>query len=157
MEFEPSQETRQLLQRHVPVLHTHGVEIALRAYQILFTGHPEVRTLFSSARSQPQKLGAALTGLIERMEQPSVVESVLGRIVAAHTAADIPPESHRWLAEALQAAFIEVTGEDPSSPLAVAWREFVDALAAQLAAREAAFRDQQRRRAQSAALGFVVS
>ena len=149
--------TRELLTASLPSFSERRVEIALRTYQILFTRHPEVRDLFSGVHGQPPKLGSALVGMVERLDEPQVYSSILGRISRAHIAAGVTSDQYLYFYAALMKAITENLEQVFDDETLLAWTQFVRAMIRQLIEAETELYRQQKASERIRALGFVVS
>ncbi len=149
--------TRELLAASLPRFSERRVEIALRTYQILFMRHAELRSLFTKANGQPPKLGSALVGLVERIDEPMIFNSIVNRICNAHVAAGVSSEQYLHFYAALLKAITESIGQEVDDETLLAWTQFVRALVRGLIETEQDLYQQQKVSERARALGFVVS
>lgn len=149
--------TRELLANSLPRFSERRVEIALRTYQVLFMRHPELRDLFSKSASQPPRLGSALVGLVERVDEPMIFNSIVNRISSAHIAAGVSSDQYLHFYAALMKAITESLGQECDDETLLAWTQFVRALIRGLIETEEDLYQQQKVTERARSLGFVVS
>lgn len=158
MELKLSPDTPGLLKQSVPLVSRYRVEIAVRAYRVLFTRHPELRAFFTRAEAQPQKLGHAVIALVEHLDHPDAFNALVDRIVTAHVGAAVPLDFHASLMDAFAAAIPAVMQKDSPGPIEVAaWTEFLKAIEGLLIEKETAVYETHEQQKRAEALGFVVS
>src|ERR1700744_297398 len=93
-----SSTTRKLIKDTVPVLKEHGVALTRHFYQRMFQHNPELKHVFNQAHQangeQQQALAMAVLAYAENIDDPSVLQPVLGRIAHKHASLGIRPERY---------------------------------------------------------------
>lgn len=117
--------TRQLVKDTVPVLREHGVTLTRHFYQRMFAHNPELKHVFNQAHQangeQQQALAMAVLAYAENIDDPSILQPVLGRIAHKHASLGIRPEHYPIVGLHLLASIREVLGSAASDALIEAW------------------------------------
>jgi nitric oxide dioxygenase len=117
--------TRKLIKDTVPVLKEHGVTLTRHFYQRMFQHNPELKHVFNQAHQangeQQQALAMAVLAYAENIDDPSVLQPVLGRIAHKHASLGIRAEHYPIVGMHLLASIREVMGVAASDALIDAW------------------------------------
>lgn len=117
--------TRKLVKDTVPVLKEHGVTLTRHFYQRMFQHNPELKHVFNQAHQangeQQQALVMAVLAYAENIDDPSVLQPVLGRIAHKHASLGIRAEHYPIVGMHLLASIREVLGAAASDALIDAW------------------------------------
>jgi len=136
-----SSAARPYIQASVPVLQAHGLAITTTFYSNMFNAHPELKNLFNMGNqangSQQQSLAAAVFAYAANIDNASVLQPVIDRIVHKHAAVGIKPAHYPIVGRHLLGAIAEVLGEAATPPLIAAWDEAYWLLAGEFIAAEA--------------------
>jgi nitric oxide dioxygenase len=137
-----SQASRPYIAASVPVLREHGVAITTVFYRNMFNEHPELKNLFNMGNqaqgTQQQSLAAAVFAYAANIDNPSVLQPVISRIVHKHVSLGIKPEQYSIVGAHLLGAIKEVLGDAATPELIDAWAEAYWLLADVLIAEEKA-------------------
>ena len=95
-----------------------------RFYDILFTAHPEVRSLFhrSSPGAQNKMFAQKLTAIIDHLDDPAWLDRELVTLASKHVSYGVTHEMYPWVGDALIATLREACGEAWTEEADAAWR-----------------------------------
>jgi hemoglobin-like flavoprotein len=99
--------------------------MTVRFYEILFRRYPAARPLFgaNSSRAQQEMLQGALVAVIDNLDNATWLVSTLGALGAKHVAYGVTPEMFAWVGDALLTTLAEISGEQWTADVALAWQE----------------------------------
>jgi hemoglobin-like flavoprotein len=102
-----------------------------RFYDILFTGHPELRPMFhrSSPGAQNKMFAQKLTAIVDHLDDPAWLERELSALAASHASYGVTAEMYGWVGDALIATLREACGDAWSDDAERAWRKAYGSLA----------------------------
>ncbi len=102
----------------------HGEEITERMYEILFANHPETKVMFGDAPSdQHKKLAGAVVAYAANIDNLSVLDKALEKMVDAHIRTNVKPEHYPLVGVSLLQAIKEVLGDAATDEVIEAWKE----------------------------------
>ncbi|MEZ6046300.1 MAG: methyl-accepting chemotaxis protein [Planctomycetaceae bacterium] len=106
-------------------------KLAARFYEKLFSDYPHLETLFVNAdmREQQQKLIQALSTVVNYLEKPEKLKSVLEELGSRHGDYGVTAEDYEPVALTLLAVMEELAGDLWSEELANVWQEALEAIA----------------------------
>lgn len=105
--------------------------VTARFYEILFSRHPQARSLFGgrSDAVQAEMLRQALVAVLEHLEDSAWLVETLGALGQKHAEYGVTREMYDWVGASLLAALAEVAGDQWTPELESAWREAYGAIA----------------------------
>ncbi len=111
-------------------------DLTHRFYEVLFARYPEARPLFGrqSRPAQEQMLTAALTAVLDHLEDAPWLRSTLGALGERHTGYGVTPEMYDWVGDSLLATLAEVAGSAWTPEVASAWTEAYAAISSMMMA-----------------------
>jgi hemoglobin-like flavoprotein len=98
-------------------------ELTLRFYAILLDRHPDLAPMFPVERraQQARMLAAALTAVLEHLEDATWLGAQLGALGSRHVGYGVTEEMYGWVGDALLATLAEVAAEAWTPELVQAW------------------------------------
>ena len=113
----------QLLRSSFELVIDRRPDVTALFYDELFTRHPEARALFgrNSRQEQEAMLAAALSAVLDHLEDGQWLESALTELGRKHSEYGVIEEHYGWVGEALLATFAKVAGTDWSPECEQAW------------------------------------
>ena len=120
-----------LLRKSFDLVVERQPKLVTRFYEILFSRHPEARSLFGrrSTEAQAQMLQEALVAVMDHLEDASWLEQTLGALGRKHVDYGVTDEMYGWVGESLLATLEEVAGSAWTPELAEAWATAYGAIA----------------------------
>ena len=104
-----------------------GTDLASSFYDILFTGHPQLRRMFpADMTAQKKKLLDQLVMVVEHLRSPEVVRARLLQLGANHKGYGAKTEHYPVVVSAIVAAMCHVSGPAWSDELAHEWLTALD-------------------------------
>jgi len=114
-----------IIKATAPVVAAHAEEITRTFYPIMFERYPEVKAVFNQAHQagggQPRALADAIIAYAANIDDLSVLDSTVERIVNKHVSLNITPPQYGIVGECLMAAIAEVLGAAVTPDIADAW------------------------------------
>lgn len=129
-----SQHTISLIQATVPVLESQGEAITQHFYNIMLSGHPELKEFFNASHqaqgTQAKALAGAVLTYARHIDRLEAMGPALPRIIQKHVALGVQPSHYPIVGACLLRAIREVLGEQIATPeVLAAWHEAYGALA----------------------------
>ena len=122
--MELSQTTILTVKATADVVAEHAEAITTKMYEILFTDHPELKTLFEDADSmQHKKLAAAVAAYAANIDNLSILTKVVEKIVQSHVKSNVKPEHYPLVGASILKAIKEVLGDAATDEILAAWGE----------------------------------
>lgn len=110
--------TLEIIKNVVPIFRTQGEEITKEFYKILFSEHPQVRSMFNAAKQQdgrqPKALANAVLDALENIENLEAIQDSIGRISKIHVKLGVQPEQYPIVGQCLLRAIRNVLGTQAS-------------------------------------------
>jgi len=120
-----TQQTIDIIKATVPAVSIYANEITAHFYPLMFKEYPEVKRFFNqsnqSGNAQPKALANALVAYAANIENLSVLESAVSRIVNKHVSLNILPEQYEIVGECLLKSIKAVLGEAATDEVLNAW------------------------------------
>jgi len=120
-----------LLRDHFESLRPHGDRMVARFYEILFTRHPDVKSMFAKVDwvEQRKKFFDTLDRLVQHLEQPDTLMSDLLVLGNSHVDYGVRPEQYGPVCDCLVEAMKEASGKSWTPTLEKTWRDAYAAVA----------------------------
>ena len=114
-----------LLRESFESLRPSGDEMVARFYSILFSRHPEVRTMFSKTNMEEQrkKFFATLDELVKHLEEPDKTMADLLLLGNHHLDHGVKNEQYAFVCDALVEAMKQSAGSTWTAEIEKAWRD----------------------------------
>ena len=120
-----TQHTIDIIKATVPVVSTYANEITAHFYPLMFKEYPEVKRFFNQSNqtdnAQPKALANALVAYAANIDNLSVLESAVNRIVNKHVSLNILPEQYEIVGECLLKSIKVVLGNAATEDVIEAW------------------------------------
>lgn len=112
----------EMLERSFRRLTQSGTDLADRFYDLLFSRHPELRSMFPQDMSeQKRKLIEKLSLVVDNLRTPRAVREALVELGRGHVAYGARPEQYARVRDALVTAMAAVSGSEWSPELEAEW------------------------------------
>jgi nitric oxide dioxygenase len=120
-----TQHTIDIIKATVPAVSLHANDITAHFYPLMFREYPEVKRFFNQSNqagnAQPKALANALVAYAANIENLSVLESAVSRIVNKHVSLNILPEQYAIVGECLLKSIKAVLGDAATDAVIEAW------------------------------------
>ncbi|WP_435234803.1 NO-inducible flavohemoprotein [Psychromonas sp. PT13] len=120
-----TQHTIDIIKATVPAVSTYANEITAHFYPLMFQEYPEVKRFFNQSNqagnAQPKALANALVAYAANIENLSVLETAVNRIVNKHVSLNILPEQYEIVGECLLKSIKAVLGDAATEEVIEAW------------------------------------
>lgn len=127
----------QIVKATASVVAEHSESITTEMYQILFKKFPQTKELFKDADSeQHKKLAAAVSAYAANIDNLSVLEKAIEKIVGSHVRTKVKPEHYPMVGASILEAIKKVLGDAATPEILEAWKEAFFFLAEVLIAKE---------------------
>lgn len=122
--MELSQTTISTVKATADVVAEHAEAITTKMYEILFTEHPELKTLFEDADPmQHKKLAAAVAAYAANIDNLSVLKKAVEKIIQSHVKSNVKPEHYPLVGASILKAIKEVLGDAATDEILAALGE----------------------------------
>jgi len=119
-----SEKTIEIVKATAPVVAQHAEEITSAMYEIMFTNHPEVKEMFKDADpDQHKKLAAAVGAYAANIDNLSVLDKAIEKMVSAHVRTNVQPEHYPIVGISILEAIKKVLGDAATEEILEAWKE----------------------------------
>jgi len=119
-----SKKTVKIVKATAQVVAEHAEEITQSMYEILFASNPELKELFKDAQpDQHKKLAAAVVAYASNIENLSVLDKAIEKMVGTHVKVKVLPEHYPLVGGALLEAIKKVLGEAATPEIIDGWKE----------------------------------
>jgi len=120
-----SQSIRDQVRSTAPLLQENGEMLTRHFYARMFRGNPELREIFNQGHQhggqQQRALAGAVAAYAAHIDDPSVLEPVINRIVHKHVSLGVRAEHYPIVGGHLLASIGEVLGDLATDELLAAW------------------------------------
>jgi len=132
-----SEKTVEIVKATAPVVAKNAEAITSTMYEIMFTNHPEVKDMFKDAEpDQHKKLAAAVGAYAANIDNLSVLDKAIEKMVSAHIKTKVQPEHYPIVGVSILEAIKQVLGDAATPEIIDAWKEAYFFLADILIAKE---------------------